>query len=168
MKHMGDVRRTPPIFERGDNMLSEICADIKNYFTYKEDKHPGKFKVVGGVIVPAVTIPGDYYAVFGSRKNNGVHKTTDVLADEDEFRGNVWAMSIPQDFLDLVKEIEDWQAKYGNVDSEAMSPYNSESFGGYSYSKRAGNAADSTDSAGASWQAVYASRLNRWRRARLF
>jgi hypothetical protein len=159
---------TPPIFERGDNMLSEICADIKNYFTYKEDKHPGKYKVEGGVLVPSVAIPGDYYAVFGSRKNNGVHKSTDVLEDEGEFKGSVWAMSIPKDFLDLAEEIADWQKKYGGVDSEAQSPFYSESFGGYSYTKSAGSTSGTNNSAASTWQAVYAARLNRWRRLRLY
>ena len=85
-------------------MLSEICAEIKNYFTYRTDKYPGKYKIEGGVIVPAVALPTDYFAIFGSRKNNGVHKTTDVLKDEDEFVGSVWVMSIPDDFLALAKE----------------------------------------------------------------
>ncbi len=147
-------------------MLSEICAEIKNYFTYAEDKHPGKFKVENGTIVPSVDIPTGYYAVFGSRKNNGVHQITDTLEDEGEFRGSVWAMSLPADFLALAEEIGTWQAKYGGIDSQAQSPYNSESFGGYSYTKSAGSAANPGSSA-STWQSVYAARLNRWRRVRL-
>ena len=146
-------------------MLSEICAEIKNYFTYRSDKHPGKYKVEGGVLVPSVEFLTGYYAVFGSRKNNGVHKSTDVLKDEGEFTGSVWIMSVPDDFIALTEEITAWQSKFGGVDSEAMSPYNSESFGGYSYSKSAG-AADGSGSS-STWQSVYASRLNRWRRVRL-
>lgn len=147
-------------------MISQVCAEIRNYFTYDTDKHTGTFKVEGGVLVPSVEIPASYYAVFGSRKNNGVHKDTDVLKDEGEFDGSVWVMSVPDDFLALVGEIEDWQRKYGGVDSEAMSPFSSESFGGYSYSKAAGS---TSGGAGATsiWQGVYAARLNRWRRARL-
>lgn len=145
-------------------MLGEICASIRNYFTYEEDKHPGTYKVEGGALVPAVDIPTGYYAIFGSRKNNGVHKTTDALTNEGDFRGSVWVMSVPADFLALVEEIKAWQTKYGSLDSEAMSPFNSESFGGYSYSKGSGNSA-SGYGAGASWQDVFSSRLNRWRRA---
>ena len=148
-------------------MLSEICAEIKNYFTYRTDKYPGKYKIEGGVIVPAVALPTDYFAIFGSRKNNGVHKTTDVLKDEDEFVGSVWVMSIPDDFLALAKEIGDWQDKYGGVDSEAQSPFYSESFGGYSYTKGAGSTSSGNNAAASTWQSVYAARLNQWRRVRL-
>lgn len=148
-------------------MISQVCADIRNYFTYDSDKHTGTFKVEGGVLVPSVEIPAGYYAVFGSRKNNGVHKDTDVLKDEGEFDGSVWAMSVPDDFLALVGEIEDWQKKYGGVDSEAQSPFYSESFGGYSYSKAAGSTSSGANAAASTWQSVYAARLNRWRRARL-
>lgn len=148
-------------------MLSEICAEIKNYFTYRTDKHPGKYKVEGGVLVPSVEFLTGYYAVFGSRKNNGVHKTTDVLKDEEEFVGSVWIMSIPDDFLALVEEIGAWQEKYGGVDSEAQSPFYSESFGGYSYTKSAGSTSGTANSAASTWQSVYAARLNRWRRVRL-
>ena len=148
-------------------MLTEICATIRNYFTYDSDKHPGTYKVVGGSLVPAVEIPADYYAIFGSRKNNGVHKATDVLKDEDEFSGSVWAMSIPDDFLALAQEISAWQTKYGGLDSEALSPFTSESFGGYSYSKGSSGSSTSGTPDGSTWQGVYASRLNRWRRARL-
>lgn len=148
-------------------MITQICADIRNYFTYESDKHPGTYKVEGGVLVPSVDMPTDYYAVFGSRKNNGVHKTTDVLKDEGEFVGSVWIMSVPDDFLALAAEIADWQTKYGGVDSEAQSPFYSESFGGYSYSKAAGSTSTGANAAASNWQGVYASRLNRWRRVRL-
>lgn len=146
-------------------MISEICAEIKNYFAYREDRHPGKYKIEGGVLVPTVEIPTGYYAVFGSRKNNGVHKTTDVLKDEEEFKGSVWVMSIDDDFLKLVEEIEAWQTKYGGVDSEAQSPFYSESFGGYSYSKSAGSTGKNM--AATTWQSAYAARLDRWRKVRL-
>lgn len=148
-------------------MISQVCAEIRNYFTYDTDKHTGTFKVEGGVLVPSVEIPAGYYAVFGSRKNNGVHKDTDVLKDEGEFDGSVWAMSIPDDFLALVGDIDDWQKKYGGADSESMSPFQSESFGGYSYSKAAGSTSGGANAVSSTWQGVYAARLNRWRRARL-
>ena len=150
-------------------MLSEVCAEIRNYFTYETDKKRGIFKIENGQIIPNVEFKTDYYAVFGSRKNNGVHKVTDTLADEGEFRGSVWIMSIPADFLALVAEIEDWQKKYGGVDSEAQSPFNSESFGGYSYSKSAGATlrSDGTMTTATGWQSTYAARLNKYRRARL-
>lgn len=152
-------------------MLTEICAEIRNYFSYSKDRHPGYFKIVDGAIVPtrfSFDFPTDYIAIFGSRQNNGVHKLSDHdLIDEDEFEGAVWVMSPPKAFLDLAKEIEDWQKKYGGLESSALSPYYSESFGGYSYTKSAGSTSPGGNTAANTWQTAYASRLSLYRRARL-
>ena len=151
-------------------MLTEICAEIKNYFSYRTDRHPGVYKIEGGTIVPAVDLKTDYFAVFGSRKNNGVHKVSDHdLVDEGEFKGSIWIMSPSKAFLALCKDIEDWQAKYGGVDSEALSPFYSESFGGYSYTKGAGSTSASKNGtvAASSWQSAFAARLNLYRKVRL-
>lgn len=151
-------------------MLTEICANIKNYFTWEKDKHIGDFAIVNGQITPSFDIPTDYIRIVGSHLNDGVHKRGDdgfALQDEAEFHGAVWVMSPPKSFLDLAAEISDWQAKNGGVESQAMSPYNSESFGGYSYSKSGGNASGGSSSGGASWQNAYATRLNAYRRIRV-
>ena len=106
---------------------------------------------------------------MGSRLNDGVHKKKNgafQLVDES-FHGGIWVMSPPADFLALVAEIEAWQAKYGGVSSENMSPFQSESFGGYSYSKSSGGSASGGGSSVPTWQSTYASRLNMYRRARL-
>lgn len=152
-------------------MLTEICAEIRNYFSYTKDRHPGYYKVVDGSIVPrnvSFDYPTDYIAIFGSRLNNGVHKLSDHdLVDEDEFKGAVWVMSPPKAFLDLAKEIGDWQTKYGGLDSNAVSPYYSESFGGYSYTKSAGSTSRSGGTAASTWQTAYAERLSLYRRAHI-
>ena len=149
-------------------MLTEICAEIKNYFTYENDKHLGDFEIVDGLIVPSFDIPTDYIRIIGSHLNDGVHKLSDAdLVDEGQFHGAIWVMSPPKMFLDLAAEIADWQDKNGGINSQAMSPFNSESFGGYSYSKSGGSSAGGSSSAGASWQAAYATRLNAYRRIRV-
>ena len=73
-------------------------------------------------------------------------------------------MAVPQEVLDLSAEIDEWKAKYATVDSQSMSPYNSESFGGYSYSKSAGGSSDSSKGNPSSWQSAFSNRLNRWRK----
>ena len=146
-------------------MITEICAEIKNYFTYDKDKHPGDIKIEDGKVV-GIELPTTYFAIFGSRHNNGVHKTTDTLVDE-EFRGAEWVMSPPAAFLSLVGEITAWQTANGAPDSAALSPFYSESFGGYSYTKSAGSTSGAGNSAAASWQAAYADRLKLYRRVRL-
>lgn len=152
-------------------MLDAICAEIRNYFTYDADKHIGDFSIVDGAIVPSIDIPTDYIRIVGSHKNNGVHKRGDNgfdLADEGQFHGAVWIMSPPAEFIALAAEIEAWQAKNGGIDSQAMSPYNSESFGGYSYSKSGGGSSSGGSTSGsASWVAAYNGRLNVYRRIRL-
>lgn len=152
-------------------MLSEICAEIRNYFTYEQDKHFGNFAIEGGVITPSFDIPTDYIRIVGSHKNDGVHKRGDGgtfdLTDEAEFHGAVWVMSPPADFIALVAEMDAAQAKYGALSSEAMSPFNSESFGGYSYSKSGGGSSSGGASTGYDVFSVYARRLNIYRRIRL-
>ena len=148
-------------------MLTEICAEIRNYFTFESDKHFGDFSIVDGLITPSFDIPTDYIRIVGSHKNDGVHKLSDAdLIDEGIFHGAIWVMSPPASFMDLAAEIEEWQQKYGGVESQAMSPFNSESFGGYSYSKSAGASTGNSSNAG-TWQAAYASRLNIYRRIRV-
>lgn len=152
-------------------MLNEICAEIKNYFTFEADKHFGDWEIRDGILTPSFDIPTDYIRIVGSHKNDGVHKYTVEngwgLVDEDKFHGAVWVMSVPQDFLSLVGEIEAWQTKNGASDSVAMSPYQSESFGGYSYTKASGGNSTGGGSNVATWESAYAKRLNIYRRIRL-
>lgn len=150
-------------------MLTEVCAEIRNYFTYEKDKHFGDFAIVDGQIVPFIDFPTDYIRIVGSHLNDGVHRLSDeddILVDEGVFHGAIWVMSPPAAFLALVGEIETWQEMNGKADSSAMSPYQSESFGGYSYSKASGGSAESGISSVPTWQATYASRLNIYRRIR--
>lgn len=147
-------------------MLTEICAEIRNYFCKDEDKIFGDFAVSGGVLTPSVGLAeNQYYRIVGSVFNDGVHAHTDVLTDEGTFSGAVWKMRVPEAFLSLVACIEDWQSKNGSADSPAMSPYSSESFGGYSYAKS--DVIATSDGIGASWRSAFASRLNAYRRFRL-
>lgn len=148
-------------------MLTEICAEIKNYFSYECDRHIGDFAIIDGHITPSFDIPTDYIRIVGSHLNDGVHKVSDNdLVNEGKFHGAIWVMSPPKDFLALVDEIKSWQDANGKVDSAAMSPFMSESFGGYSYSKGYGG----NEQGGSSiptWQSQYASRLRIYRRIRV-
>lgn len=148
--------------------LTELCAELNNYFPYR--KKVGAFKVEGGTLSNLEGLGlqnGQYYRVRGSVFNDGVHKyPNDQLVDEETFNGAVWAMAVPSAVVDLASEIAEWETKYGGVDSAAMSPYNSESFGNYSYSKSAGGSSSNSSETPNSWQAAFASRLNKYRRLR--
>ena len=150
-------------------VLDEICAEIRNYFTADDDKYIGDFTIEDGVLSPLPDLPQTTLVrICGSRYNDGVHYSNETLIDE-AFHGGVWIMSPPQAFLDLVKEIEAWQNKNGNPDSVAMSPFTSESFGGYQYMKSAGGYGDNGGTSGStvSWQSAYRNRLKIYRKARL-
>lgn len=84
---------------------------------------------------------------------------TTELVDEI-FDGAVWLLAIPREIVALSESIDAWKAKYATADSVAMSPFTSESFGGYSYSKAQG----ANGASGVSWQSAFASQLNKWRK----
>lgn len=149
-------------------MLTEICAEIKNYFSKEEDRYIGDFAISDSVISPAVPIvEGQYYRIVGSIFNDGVHSYDDVLTDEGVFHGAVWLMRVPQGVIDLANDIDDWLNRYGSIDSQNMSPFQSEGFGGYSYSKGSRYSGTSNGGTFVSWQDMFASRLNQYRRIRV-
>lgn len=147
-------------------MLSQICKELNNWFD--KDKYFGH----------AITIEdgrlkgfedklqdGQYFRIVDSVFNDGVYAYGDENLQDEVYDGAVWAMAIPQEVIALADEIADWNTKYGGVDSTAMSPYQSESFGGYSYSKASGSSSTDggVDKSG-TWQGVFSARLNKWRK----
>lgn len=157
-------------------MIEEICRELNNWFDRKsdgtDDRYFGTFVISDGAIDLSETdiVPNQYFRIVGSRFNDGVYKYepevgAPTLTDET-FDGAVWAMAVPPSVIALAAEIEAWQEKYGVVDSPAMSPYTSESFGGYSYSKASRSGSNGADSSAVTWQGAFANRLSRWRKIR--
>lgn len=139
--------------------LTELCAHLRNWFVRSDaDRHVGTFEIVGGFIDLPWLADGQYFRIIGSVFNDGVWQyPTSELTDE-VFGGAVWAMAVPPDVVSLADEITAWEAKYADA---VQSPYKSESFGGYTYTKEdTGGAAEG----GLSWMKVFRSRLNRWRK----
>lgn len=146
-------------------MLDQICAEIKNWFDRDQIKLFGAFEIGGGRITDAdfvaIIKPNQYFRIIGSTFNDGVYRWDDQLNLDDEvFVGAVWLMAVPKEVIALSQEISDWQTKYGET---INSPYSSESFGGYSYTKSSGVSGDGSNGA-KGWQSVFANRLNRWRK----
>ncbi len=146
--------------------ITGICMDLHNFFppvSKRADKsyiHRGHFIISGSSIAPLDFIKkNQYFRIVGSDMNDGVWQNTpddlQNLIDED-FEGEIWAMAVPHSFLELCEDIQKWRDKYEKVDSENMSPFTSESFGGYSYSKGSSNSM--------TWEAQFASRLKTWRK----
>ena len=140
-------------------MLTELCQYLKNWFVVRDrDKHYGKFTISGGKIAPLFNLQeGQYFRIIGSVFNDGVHKSDEDLVDENEFEGAIWLMSVPPSVIELNDEIVAWMEKNDDI---VNSPYQSESFGGYSYTKASG----SSSSGLIGWQSQFADRLNRWRK----
>lgn len=153
--------------------ITEMCLECKNFFLKngRDSIHSGTFTISGGIITPLdFLIPGQYFRIVGSVLNDGVYRYTgepiEELDERDEtFDGAIWAMYVPPTFLKLCEEITNWQSKYGGVGSTNMSPYSSESISGvYSRTKASGSSSGSGESSVETWQSVYKSRLNKWRR----
>ena len=150
-----------------EKVLTELCAELNNYFW--RTKVQGHFVITEGVIHFNNNLPimeDQYFRIIGSVFNDGVHKYPASDLKDEEFDGAVWSMAVPQAVIDIATDLDAWLKQYGGVDSPAMSPYNSESFNNYSYSKGSTFSGTSGSGNANSWQAVFASRLNKWRRMR--
>lgn len=137
-------------------MLTELCAEIRNYFLVPDGIHTGTFTISGGKLAPSDFLKeGQYFRIIGSTFNDGVHRYPAIGLADESFAGSVWAMAVPPAVIALADEIK----AYCESDAAKPSPFKSESFGGYSYTR-------ATDDKGAapSWQYVFAKRLNNYRR----
>ena len=137
-------------------MLTELCAELRNYFEVPNGRHFGTFTISGGSIAPLDFLQeGQCFRIVGSVFNDGVYQYPATSLTDEVFEGAVWAMAVPPTLIALSAEIK----AYNESDAGKESPYTSESFGGYSYTK-------ATDANGApiGWKKAFASRLNRWRK----
>ena len=139
--------------------LTELCQELRNWFCDDEDKHIDDFTIVGGTISPPVDMmEGQYFRIVGSYFNDGVHTDADQLVD-DEFHGGIWLMRVPPDVLSLLSDITDYEDQYGAIN---ISPYQSESFNNYSYTKAAKGSGNSGSTV--TWRDAFKSRLNKYRK----
>ena len=139
-------------------MLEQVLTELHNWF--QVGVYPDEYTISGGELQLPFLQEGQYFRILGSVFNDGLHQYgpgMEVLADET-FLGSVWALAVPTAIVELASEIAAWQKKYSE---RAASPYTSESFGGYSYTK-----ADGASGSSGGWQAAFRSRLNQYRKLR--
>lgn len=155
--------------------LTELCEELNNWFTQKEDMIIGDFTVENQTIDLSALVEsghlqsGQYFRIIGSRmQNDGVYQWTENftgLNDESAFSGAVWCMKIPKGLLDLMDSINDWIDNYEDI---ARKPFRTENYQDvYSYEKAAGlQSAYGNKSADImiTWQNVFTSDLNKWRK----
>lgn len=140
-------------------MLENVLIHLKNWFVVPDGVHDGVYTIERGELELPFLQDGQYYRICGSVFNDGLHKYGDycrILHDET-FTGTVWALAIPVAVVELAEKIADWEAKNGDT---VTSPFSSESFGGYSYTK----ATDTTTGAQATWETVFRSQLKPFRK----
>ena len=138
-------------------MLEQVLMHLKNWFLVPGGIHEGTYTIEDGGITLPFLANGQYFRICGSVFNDGLHQYPASDLKAETFDGTVWALAVPQAVIDLATEIETWETKNGDA---AKSPFASESFGGYSYSK----ATDSVSGGAVTWQSAFRSRLSAWRK----
>ena len=137
-------------------MLTEICAELRNWFVVPNGVHIQTYTISGGSIAPLDFLQeGQYFRIIGSVFNDGVHQYPAFDLTDEVFHGAVWAMAVPPTLIALSAEIEE----YNKSDAGKASPYISENFGGYGYTKATGS-----NGKVLTWKSVFADALNRYRK----
>lgn len=137
-------------------MLEQVLRHLNNWFLV--DIHEGTFTVENGSIALPFLQTNQYFRICGSVFNDGLHQYPAVDLTDETFTGTVWALAVPKAVVSLAEDIAAWEEKNGEA---VASPYQSESFGGYSYTKRS---AGSDSNALNGWQGAFKGRLNDWRK----
>ena len=140
--------------------LTDFCEEVNNYFD--QVRIFGTFEIKNGSLDlsdPDVK-DGQYIRIVGSTFNDGVHPYPVYGLKDEKFRGAVWAMAVPSSVIAQITEINQWEA---TNQSTLNSPYQSESFGGYSYTLKTENA-----DGGLNWQTHFRRKLDRWRKIRAY
>lgn len=149
-------------------MLEQVMRHVRNYFI--KEHHTGSFRVHGNMIEPHdFLLDGQRLYITGSFLSDGVYTFhPDGIKNDDDnaaanlpdetFDGIVYALAVPPTFIALAGEIGEWVGKFGDV---VNSPYQSESFNGYSYSKSSGTG---SGNGSVTWESTFRSQLNQYRK----
>lgn len=132
-------------------MLEQIMRQTNNWFA--TGIYTGKFEIKNGSITLPFLRSKQYFRVVGSVFNDGVYQYPAGDLEDEAFEGAIWALAVPKAIVSLSEEVAKWQERNGEA---ALSPYTSESFGGYSYSKG--------DGSESGWESTFKSKLDCWRR----
>ena len=137
-------------------IFTELCAELRNWFVVPDGVHVQTYTISGGSITPLDFLQeGQYFRIVGSVFNDGVYQYPATSLTDEVFYGAVCAMAVPPAVIDLAAEIEE----YNKSDAGKASPYISENFGGYGYTKATGS-----NGKVLTWKSVFADDLNRYRK----
>lgn len=146
-------------------MLEEVLRYINNRFDRDSKGVPygsseGAFAIEDGSLEVEGLLDGQYFWVEGSALNDGLHLYPDSEMTDEEFTGRIVFLVIPNSVIDLAAEIDAWNER--NADA-INSPFQSESFGGYSYTKASGGV-QGAETLSTAWQAQFGARLRPYRK----
>lgn len=159
-------------------MLQQILEYIHNYFI--KTPYPGQYAIADGILAPqqstATQMPalkeGQRFWLEGSDLNDGVYTwhESGIMDDDDNeaaglqaetFAGTICALAVPPAVLALAGEINSWV----DTNSDMLdSPYQSESFNGYSYTLKNAGSSTGADASDYDWRNHFKKRLERWRK----
>ena len=138
-------------------MLEQVLMNIRRWFPVEGGIHSGTFTIKDGGITLPFLADMQYFRICGSVFNDGLHQYNVLDLVDETFNGTIWALAIPKSVIELADEIQKWQEKNGEA---SVSPYQSESFGGYSYSKET----DAETGGAVTWQSAFKQQLGAWRK----
>ena len=107
--------------------ITDLCAELNNWFDVR--RRFGRFEITNGTIDLNFLQEGQYFRIVDSVFNDGVYMYPAYNLKDEVFNGAVWAMAIPPEVMCLLEDINAWSEANRK---EINSPYQSESFGGYS------------------------------------
>lgn len=134
--------------------MYDVMRHTRNFFPDTSSAKDGRWEIAESALDLPFVLPGQYFLIEGSALNDGVHKAPATDLTDEIFSGSITPLRVPAAFIDLVERIDAYR-----VENATVSPYASESFGGYSYSK-ATNAKGKV----AGWKDVFASELKGWKK----
>lgn len=146
--------------------MLELCMECRNF--HKPDILPGEYTISGGVLAPIPGVPdGAWVRIVGSLYNDGCYQFPGSGLTDETFDGAVWLMHVSPDFVALYNDINAWEAEskqaIADATAEVLSgPYSSESFAGYTYTKKT-----SIGDIPTTWKDSrlgFSARLDRWRK----
>lgn len=147
--------------------LEDILWHLHNWFV-RESVSVRTCCIDDGSLPTSITdrmLEGQWYRIEGSYLNDGLHQNPDTGLSDETFDGTISLLAIPRPLLRLAEQIQDYIDATSEANQKALSsPYQSESFDGYSYTLKSGSVADSGSGGLSGWQAEFAGQLNAWKK----
>ena len=139
--------------------LEQVLWHIHNWFPRESEEIEG-CAIENGALPASITdsmLDGQWFRIEGSYLNDGLHQNPADDLEDEVFDATITKLAIPKAVIDLAEEIE-------GSKKALEGPYQSESFWGYSYTVKGDGTAQGASGGLTGWQAVFASRLNPFRR----